>query len=325
MPFAPKLTLPATIFAALSAILLLAGCRQNPEGPVTIGTNIWLGYEPGYVAAKRGLYGDAQVTMRQFPSASETLRAFRNGSIDIAALTLDEALLLAQRGIAIRIIFVTDISNGADAIIAKPGMQSVSDLRGTRVGVEGNALGDYLLSRALQLHGLAENQITPVSMTVDETIEAYQSGRVDAVVTFEPFKTALINQGGVKVFDSSDIPDEILDVLVVREDFANSHPKAIKAVVKGWLEASLLVNSQRPDVLHEIAGRLEMTDSELRRALLDLRIPSAEENVHLLTSSSGLIAISRKLVPVLERHNHAALDIAMDRLPTADFLPADPQ
>lgn len=305
----------------LFCVFLLASCGQHPEAPVRIGTNVWPGYEPGYVAEKHGLYGKAKVDLRQFPSASETLRAFRNRSIDVAAVTLDEALMLAQRGIAIKIILVTDISNGADAIVARAPIRSIEGLRGKRVGVEDSALGDYVLGRALQLHGIADAEISQVSLTVDETVEAFQSGRADAVVTFEPFKTAITKLGGVKIFDSSEIPDEIVDVLVVRAEFADSHPHAIRAVVDGWIKANNLINMQRSDVLREIAARLKITDAELALVLRDLKIPSADENVNLLAAGGGLESTSKKLIPVLERRNRAAFNIVPSQLMTAEFLP----
>lgn len=311
------------LLALLASLLFLSACHQDPEGPVTIGTDVWPGYEPGYVASRHGLYGDATVNLRQFQAASETLRAFRNGSIDVAAVTLDEALLIAQHGIAIKIILVTDISNGGDAIIARPGIRSIAALRGKRVGVENTALGSYVLGRALQVNGVHESEITQVSLTVDETVDAFRANKADAVVTFEPFKTALTKLGGVKIFDSSEIPDEIVDVLIVRADFADSHPNAIKAVVRGWLKATDIVNAQRPEVLREIAVRLSMTDGDLRRVLQDMKIPTGARNLDLLTANGGLVATSKKLIPMLERRNKIAFDIVPAGLLTSQYLPED--
>ena len=82
------------IVGAVMALAALAGCEKPADVPVAIGTNIWPGYEPGYIAKDNKLYGVTDVSLRQFPSATEVLRAFRNQSVDVAALTLDEALML---------------------------------------------------------------------------------------------------------------------------------------------------------------------------------------------------------------------------------------
>lgn len=306
----------------LGLLLGLAGCRSAPEGPVAIGTNTWIGYEPGYVAEMKGLFGEAEVNLRQFQSASETLRAFRNQSIDVAAVTLDEALMLAQRGTQLRIILVTDISHGADAILARPEIRRMTDLKGRRIGVEDSTLGAYVLARAMQMHGLDETAVRQVPLTVDEAAEVYRQGKVDAVVTFEPYKTQLLNLGAVKVFDSSEIPEEIVDVLIVREEFARDHPNALRSVVAGWLTATQLVNRRDPAALSGIAKRLGLSHAQLVTALQELRIPTAVQNLELLDNSGGQIAVTaRKLQPLLEKRNGIRFRVSTASLVTTEFLP----
>lgn len=310
--------------ALLVLLIYLAPWRPGRATPVNMGTNMWLGYAPGYVASRHGLYGDTRVHLSQFPSASATLHAFQTGKIDAAAVTLDEALLLARRGVAIKIILVVDISNGADAIIAQPEIRSMSDLRGRRIGVEDTALGDYVLARALQVHGLHDSQITSVPLTVDRTVAAYKSRDVDAVVTFEPFKSTITKLGGFKIFDSSEIPDEVVDVLIVHNEFARKNPAAVKAVVAGWLKANELVKKRDPDVMREISQRLGTTEDELKRSFQDIKIPGLVENADLLTSPGGIAATSRKLAPVLDRRNQAtAIPLDIRLLLTPEFLPEE--
>lgn len=303
-------------------MVLVSGCSDRPEGPVVIGTNVWPGYEPGYLAERRKLYGDADVSFRQFLSATEVLRAFRNKTIDVATLTLDEALLLQQSGIPIKVFLVADVSNGADAILARPPIKSMGDLAGKRVGVENSALGAYVLGRALQINGLQQSDVKTVSLTVDETIGIYNSGKVDAVVSFEPFKAELLNQGAVNIFDSSRIPDEIVDVLVTRKEFAETHPNALKAVVRGWLTAAKTMKQGSPAVIEEIAVRLKLRPQEVRDALRELKIPLARENEAMLSGTDGQIAqASLKLIPVLEKRNGVQFSFRPEDIITAQLLP----
>lgn len=311
--------------ALLSSAFGLAGCNRGPESPVTVGTNVWPGYEPGYLADRRKLYGEATVTLQQFRSATEVLRAFRNKSIDVAAVTLDEALLLARDGIPIRVVLVADVSNGADAIMARPPIGSVSELVDKRVGVENSALGDYVIGRALQLNGLADDSVEQVYLTVDETAEAYRRKQVDAVVTFEPFKSQLASLGARKIFDSSQIPNEIIDVLVVRSEFAEENPEALKAVVKGWLAGAELLNRRDATAISEVAKRLELSPDELRVALQELKLPSLDENRAFLAESGGEVEkAAGKLIPMLEHRNKAKIAVKPSELISSDFLPDAP-
>ena len=84
---------------------------------------------------------------------------------------------------------VTDISNGADVILAKPEIQSLKDLKGRRVGVDSTALGAFVITRALGQVGLSPKDIEIVSLGVSEQERAFKQGIVDAVVTFEPVRS----------------------------------------------------------------------------------------------------------------------------------------
>ena len=179
----------------LTATILLAACTQESQQKLFVGTNIWPGYEPGYIAESQGLYKTGQIQMRQFSSATEVLRAFQNDSIHVAALTLDEALQLAQNDPEVVVFLVADISDGADVIMAKPSISNVSELKGKTIAAEGTALGAFVISRALQIANVDPQSVTIESITVDESLVAYEKNRIDAVVTFEPFRSQLIRQG----------------------------------------------------------------------------------------------------------------------------------
>ena len=84
-----------------------------------IGTNVWPGYEPLYLARELGYFDDQPIHLVEHAAATEVIRAFRNGTIDAAALTLDEVLLLAQHGQNPRIVLVMDFSQGGDTLIVQ--------------------------------------------------------------------------------------------------------------------------------------------------------------------------------------------------------------
>src|SRR5690554_1162347 len=133
---------------------VLAGCLSAPEEPLRLGTNVWPGYEPLYLAREQGDLSAGQVALVELLSASEVMRAYRNGAIDAAALTLDEVISLRAAGLRPVVVQVTNISAGADVILVRQNVERMQDLRGKRVGVEATALGMYMLTRALALNGM---------------------------------------------------------------------------------------------------------------------------------------------------------------------------
>ena len=98
--------------------LVLSGCVREPEPALRIGTNVWIGSEPLYLARELGRLDSKTIQLVEYPSASEVLRAFRNQAIDGMVISLDELFGLAVDGLQPRVILVVDVSNGADAVVA---------------------------------------------------------------------------------------------------------------------------------------------------------------------------------------------------------------
>ena len=75
--------------ACIAVVLPLLGCAREPESALRIGTNVWIGSEPLYLARELGRLDPATVQLVEYPSASEVLRAFRNQAIDGMVISLD--------------------------------------------------------------------------------------------------------------------------------------------------------------------------------------------------------------------------------------------
>lgn len=130
-------------------MLCATACTPSKPEPLRIGTNLWPGYEPLYLARDKQQFDDSRYLLFELTSATQVMHAFQKRKIDIAALTLDEALLLEAEGIPLKVLLAMDYSNGADAIVASPNIHSMHDLKGKKIGVENTALGAFMLNRAL--------------------------------------------------------------------------------------------------------------------------------------------------------------------------------
>lgn len=279
--------------------LSVTTCTSNPTPPLHIATNTWPGYEPLYLAKNLGYLNDKSVKLYEMPNASDVIKAFRNKTVDVAALTFDEALLLIQDGIDARVLFVADISNGADVVLVKPGIKEIRDLKGKRVAVESLALGAYMLSRALEKAGLSADDVTAVPTTVDMHEQAYLSGKVDAVVTFEPVRTRLLNRGARAIFDSSMIPNEIVDVVVVRTEILEAYPDRVEELERGWFKAVAYLRGNPDDAYARMAKREGMSAEQFKDAVSRIIIPDSEHNRRLL--ERDLLPVSRRLADQMLR------------------------
>ncbi|MBQ0764707.1 ABC transporter substrate-binding protein, partial [Marinobacter psychrophilus] len=261
------LLLTRPLLFCLLIIFPLFSCTYEQTSALKVGTNVWPGYEPLYLARSSGFWDLSRIKMVEFNSASEVLRAFRNHSVDVAALTLDETISLIADRSDTRIILGTDFSAGGDVVIAQADIKTIQQLKGKKVGVESTALGAYVLSRVLELNHLSTDDIQIVFMEVNQHIDAFIQHEVDAVVTFDPVKTQLVKHGGNIIFSSQQIPGEVLDVLVTREDVINKKHPQLKILVNGWFESLDLITQKRADALQKMAPRLSISASELDSAL----------------------------------------------------------
>jgi NitT/TauT family transport system substrate-binding protein len=307
---------------ALALAALAAGCTERSEPPIRVGTNTWPGYEPLYLAQDIGRFGPDAVRLTRHDSATAVLAAYRSGRLDAAALTLDEAMTLLGRGKDPCIVLVMDTSTGGDAIIAHEGIAGVADLKGRRLGAERTALGAYVASRALQRAGLTENDVTLVDLPVDRHAGAFLSNDVDAVVTFEPVKSALIAAGGVQIFSSAEIPGEIVDVLVVNRGFMQAHSARVHRLVQGWFAALDFMRRRPADAAGYMSPRLHLMPHAVMRSLSGLRFPDRAENVRMLIGQGGVPGLAAPATHLAETMRELGL-IRGDVKPTGLFRPGD--
>jgi NitT/TauT family transport system substrate-binding protein len=257
-----------------------------------VGTNVWPGYEPLYCARSLGYYDDHVVRLVECSSASQVMRAFSNNTIEVAALTLDEVLLLVEAGYDIRVILITDISDGGDVILAKRQVAGLADLRGRAVGVENTALGAFVLTRALQSVGMSVSDVQLVPVPVNEHEVAFDEGKIDAVVTFEPVRTRLVAKGAVQLFDSTKMPGEIVDVLVVRSGTIETFHDKLTVLLRGWFSALKHLQEQPEDASRHMAERMQLAPSQVLASLQRLRFPDVRENTELMTGAPSKLAIT---------------------------------
>jgi len=273
---------------------------REPEAVLRIGTNVWIGSEPLYLARELGRLDPAAVQLVEYPSASEVLRAFRNQTIDGMVISLDELFGLAVDGLQPRIILVVDVSHGADVVVGRRGMRTMHDLRGKSVAVESSALGAFVLSRALTLNGMQASDVNVVHLESNEQPSAFERGQVDGAVTFDPYRAQFLRAGAATLFDSTQIPGEIVDLLAVRATVFEKKPKAIQALLAGWFGALDYMKSDPKDAARRMGTRQQTSGEQFLEAQRGLHVPSREENLAMLGGATPELAVTgRRLLALM--------------------------
>lgn len=308
---------------ALATGLFSSACAPQSQ-PLRLGNNLWPGYELAHLSRALGYDNGANVRLIDFSSASEVVRAYRAGLLDVAAVTADEALLASADG-EHRIVLVCDTSNGADVIMAGRDITSVRDLRGKRVGVETTVLGAFVLARALGLHGMTPADVTVVPVSLPEQEGAFLAQRVDAVVTFEPNRSRLLALGAHVVFDSSALPGEIADVLLTRATLGPSEEAALQAVIRGWFRARTFILTDPQQAALRVAPRLGVPAPAFLDSLALLQIPDRADNLRLLGGAVPIMqATLASLATQMRTFNLLGPGVTLPRLDPSFVERADP-
>ncbi|HET6178868.1 MAG TPA: putative urea ABC transporter substrate-binding protein [Candidatus Sulfotelmatobacter sp.] len=238
-------------------LLAIPALAQKPS--FTVGWSIYAGWTPYHYMQKSGLlkkwadkYG-ITIKVQRFDYAP-SLDAFVGRNIDACTMTNMEALdMPAASGVPTTVILIGDYSNGNDALLVRGGLQ-MKDLAGRKMLLVEKTVSEYLFDRALTLNSMRD-QIKQVRMinTSDSDIQSafISDSSVSAVVTWKPMLSQLQQQKSVNsLFNSSQIPGEILDLTVVRTEVLDrpdgSGQKFAKALTGAWYEMMGLMSAQGP-------------------------------------------------------------------------------
>jgi len=264
--------------------LAFTGCtdKKEPISTLHLGSTVWPGYEPLFLGQKKNIIDKKSIHLVEYISSSQTLRAFRRGQIDAAALTLYDALLLLSEGIGIKVVLVFDVSNGGDVIISQNRFLHFKDLYGKTIGLEKSTMGLHVLSKALKINDMKIGDVKIKKFEGYEHERAFEKRELDAIVTYEPMRSRMLKEGANEVFSSKEMPNEIIDVLIIRDEYLNKHPKQIKKLIVDWYRTLEYYKANIVESNTFFAKRLKLDPKDVNGSFDTLILPSKEENIKLL-------------------------------------------
>jgi NitT/TauT family transport system substrate-binding protein len=243
---------------AVSATLLLAACGSSnnsggakagtvsipssPEaGTITMTTQPWIGYGFWIVAQQKGFFAKQgiHVSSTTFSENASNDAALEQGKFDVANLPTNIETRLVAAGVPLTAVLLEDHSVKADAVLAGPGITSISQLKGKSVSYEQGSTSDQLIRHALTANGMSLSSIHAVPSTAAAAADALIAGKVAAAVTYEPYiTTALDHDKSLHIiYDSGQAPGLITDVLAVKTSYLKSKPGQVAALLRAWGEA----------------------------------------------------------------------------------------
>jgi NitT/TauT family transport system substrate-binding protein len=225
--------------------------------PLKIGYSDWPGWVAWEIGIKKDWFKEEGVEVKfEWYDYVESMDAYVAGQLDGVGMTNGDALVTGSTGKPSVGILINDYSNGNDMIVAKPGIESVKDLKGKKVGLEEGFVSHLLLLKALEMNGMKPEDVIIVNTPTNETPQVLASGAVDAVAAWQPSSGQALKvvAGSKPIFTSKDVPGLIYDNLYVSPESLEKRRDDWKKVIKVWYKIVAFMKDE--DNLDEALGIL---------------------------------------------------------------------
>lgn len=239
--------------AALTSAIALSGlgpAQAEAKKDFKVAWSIYVGWMPWGYASDTGIvkkwadkYG-INIEVTQFNDYVESMNQYTAGAFDAVTLTnMDGLSIPAAGGVDTTAVIVGDFSNGNDAIILKD-KDKLEDIKGSNVNLVEFSVSHYLLARALETIGSSERDVKVVNTSDADMVAAYKAADVTSVVTWNPLVSSILQDPSAKkVFDSSQIPGEIIDLMVANSDVLKDNPDFGKALAGIWYDTMAVMTA----------------------------------------------------------------------------------
>ena len=272
----------------------LAGCSGSSDTAggdglteVTLGTTSWSTNMFFYLAQDQGFFeaNGVDVTIQDFSSTTESTNAFIGGQIDFCTFASSETISPFSQSDDFSIVLMTDKSNGSEGLVATSDIQSIEDLAGKTVAAQLYSVDHMFLLTLLDEHGMSEDDINIVDMSIQEAGSAFIAGQCDAACIWDPYFSQAIEAGGNALFSSADAPDLITDVLAASKTLCEENPEAVTGVVKSFFDAVDYWQENTDEANAAMGEHLGVSAEEFADQIEGLLIPTEEEVIEAFTEA----------------------------------------
>ncbi|MBB1580921.1 sulfonate ABC transporter substrate-binding protein [Serratia sp. OS31] len=244
-----------------------------------------------------------KISWIEFPAGPQMLEALNVGSIDLGS-TGDIPPIFAQAaGADLLYVGVEPPKPKAEVILVPENspIKTVADLKGHKVAFQKGSSSHNLLLRSLQKAGLKFTDIQPIYLTPADARAAFQQGNVDAWTIWDPYYSAALLQGGVRVLgDGTDLNQTGSFYLAVRT-YTEANGPFIQQVLDELTKADALTQSDRAQSVTLLANAMGLPEKVIS-SYLDHRPPTAIKPLDARTiaaqQQTADLFYANRLVPV---------------------------
>mgnify|MGYP002523766973 CR=1 FL=1 len=162
------------------------------------------------------------------------MTAMASGDVDVGYVGITPVLSSIANGVPVKVISAAQ-TEGSGIVVAKDsGIKTVNDLDGKKIATPGEAsIQHMLLTYYLEQNGMSIKDLKISAMKVPSMNDALKTGKIDGMITFEPYVSIAEKNGAEVLAGSQDIlPDHPCCVVAASEKFIENHPNETAKVLE---------------------------------------------------------------------------------------------
>lgn len=284
---------------------------EKPKGPaLKIAYSDWPGWVAWDIGVQKGWFKEQGVDVEfAWFEYVPSMEAFTAGKVDAVTMTNGDALVTGSSGAPSSCILMNDYSNGNDMVVARPGVKSIADLKGKKVGVEVGFVSHLLLMNALKSSGLKQEDITLVNVPTDQTPQTLKSGKVQAIVAWQPNSGQALKEvpGSTPIFTSANVPGIIYDLLCVNPKSLAERRDDWMKVARVWFKIADFVKDEKnaDEAAKIMAARVDLAPEEYKKLMKGTYFLDLKDNVKHFAKGESLESLfgSSKMVDSFQVEN----------------------
>jgi NitT/TauT family transport system substrate-binding protein len=275
----------AVFFVALACALYYF---KAATAPMRVAVMTWGGAGPGFIGVDKKLFGDLRVEFHVLDDTKQRQAAFQSRDFEVYLTNPDQHPKEVQMGMPGKMFLLSDFSNGADGLMARPDIDSIAALKGKRIAYIQGSASDFMLSKALASAGLGRRDVTLVELDDPNTAGvALVSGKVDAAVSWEPLMSqAVANKQARILFTSRDVPNSIIGVFIGKDSLMSDSVR-LRKFVDGWLASVAYYNKNRDESLAIMAAAFKVSKEDMKGMMEGLRLAELKDNQDFFVAPFG--------------------------------------
>jgi NitT/TauT family transport system substrate-binding protein len=282
----------------VAVVILVAVHHFNPEErqPIKIGISSCPGTAHVFVAQQEGFFekNGVEVELVLKRNVTESSRMYKYGEVDGVFTLVPDVVIFNSEGIGTKIVYVVCSSHTLDAIVGRPELNSLTDLKGKKIGFEGiNTSSHVFVLKALEQAGVNESDVYFESVYVSDVLSGLEQGKIDAGHIWGVSISRALKGGYKMLCSAADVVGVTTHVLVFESKIVANRPREIQAIVKSILEAQDYICTNTDKAVEIVSKALGLDEEELLEGIKSVSYLDLKDNLEAMERSEPMTSVYR--------------------------------